>query len=203
MISILDYGVGNLASVRNALAFLGIANETISSPAQVAACSSLILPGVGAFAPAMLALEGSGLAGAVATHAKERQRPVLGICLGMQLLLDESLELGNHAGLGLIKGSVRPLSDVVAGLVVPHVGWNDVFPTSSSRLAGDSPGVHAFYFVHSYYCDVDDRAQVTGTTTYGIEFPSMLERDNVFGCQFHPEKSQRHGLAILKRFSEL
>lgn len=203
MISILDYGIGNIASVRNALDFLEVPNEIIADAAQVVTCSHLLLPGVGAFAPAMCALHDAGLADAVLEHAKVRQRPLLGICLGMQLLLGESFEAGVHPGLGLVEGSVRPLAGVVGTLVVPHVGWNDVRPTRESCLLESGTTPQSFYFVHSYYCDVSDPAQVTGTTEYGILFPATLQRDNVFGCQFHPEKSQRHGLAILQRFSRV
>ncbi|OGT54534.1 MAG: imidazole glycerol phosphate synthase, glutamine amidotransferase subunit [Gammaproteobacteria bacterium RIFCSPHIGHO2_12_FULL_63_22] len=199
MISILDYGIGNLASVRNALKYLGLPNQTISSPAQVKASGHLLLPGVGAFAAAMDALVQNGLVDALREHATAKQRPLLGICLGMQLLMDEGREAGRHAGLGLIKGIVEPLP-VDAGLVIPHMGWNDVRPTRPSRLREDPAGTHSFYFVHGYFCNASDPMDVTAMTEYGIEFPSMIERDNVFGCQFHPEKSQRHGLSILSQF---
>ena len=201
MISILDYGIGNLASVSNALTFLGLRNELVSSPAQVKTCGHLVLPGVGAFASAMDALREAGLVDSLHEHATTSQRPLLGICLGMQLLMDEGREAGAHPGLAFIRGIVEPLP-AGTGLVVPHVGWNDVRPVRESRLREDPEGIDSFYFVHSYFCDVADPTHVTGMTEYGAEFPSMIERDNVFGCQFHPEKSQRHGLSILSRFSK-
>lgn len=203
MISILDYGVGNLASVRNALTFLDLPNTTISTASQVAGCGHLILPGVGAFSPAMQALRESGLDDALREHASVNGRPLLGICLGMQLLFETSLESGTHAGLGLMKGLVTPLAGTVGDLVVPHVGWNDVVPTRSSRLLGASAETHSFYFVHGYYCVPADPEHVIGQTSYGHAFASVVENENIFGCQFHPEKSQRHGLSVLKSFSGL
>jgi imidazole glycerol-phosphate synthase subunit HisH len=202
-VAILDYGVGNLASVRNALSHLGIDSDTISQPAQVAGCGHLLLPGVGAFGPASRILRESGLADAIIEHARIRQRPLLGVCLGMQLLLDLGHEDGEHPGLGLLPGSVEPLADIAGGLVVPHVGWNEVSATGPSRIFDPGGGKPCFYFVHGYYCRVKEPALAVGMTKYGGSFPAVVERDNVFGCQFHPEKSQRHGLAILERFGRV
>jgi imidazole glycerol-phosphate synthase subunit HisH len=202
-VAILDYGVGNLASVRNALSHLGIGSETISRADEVAACGRLLLPGVGAFGPASRILRESGLADAIVEHARVRQRPLLGVCLGMQLLMDVGHEDGEHRGLGLLPGSVESLADIAGGLVVPHVGWNEVVPAGPSRIFDGGEGKPCFYFVHGYYCRLDDPSTAVGITHYGGSFPAVVERDNVFGCQFHPEKSQRHGLAILERFGRL
>jgi glutamine amidotransferase len=200
-VSILDYGVGNLASIANALNFLGVRNSFARIPEEVSAAVRLILPGVGAFGPAMAHLRRQGLVEAIREHAVKHGRPVLGLCLGMQLLLDGSHEDGWHDGLGILRGQVQPLSRIAGSLVVPHVGWNDVVQAKQSTLLTDFPDSSAFYFVHSYYCELEDHRDILGTTSYGAEFPSMLARANVFGCQFHPEKSQRCGLAILKNFS--
>jgi imidazole glycerol-phosphate synthase subunit HisH len=203
MISILDYGLGNLASVRNALNHLGIKNSIINKPSEVKNCGRLILPGVGAFASAMENLHSAGLTDAIIEHASVRRRPILGICLGMQLLLDQSYEDGIHAGLGLLRGQVKPLSDVCSPLVVPHVGWNSVTPTKQTGLLNPNYPESSFYFIHNYYCKLDDVEQVVGTSSYGIEFHSMVESDNVYGCQFHPEKSQKRGLELLNNFSAI
>lgn len=203
MISVLDYGIGNLASVMNALRYIGVECEPIESPRQVKSSGRLLLPGVGAFEPAITRLRERGLDDALVEHARIHGRPLLGICLGMQLLLGESAESGRHRGLGLIDGVVRNLGEIAPGLVVPHVGWNDVVPTRPSRLLGEDSPVQACYFVHGYYCDITDAAHVAGQTSYGSRFASVLEAGNVYGCQFHPEKSQRAGLAMLRRFAEL
>jgi glutamine amidotransferase len=201
VIAILDYGVGNLASVANALSYLGLPNTIISEPAQVANCDRLILPGVGAYGHAMRNLENAGLVDAIREHAAIRTRPLLGICLGMQLLLEESAEGGRPAGIGLLRGKVEPLTEIVGDLVVPHVGWNDMRLQGNSRLLESKYSNSAFYFVHSYYCVLSDAAQVTGTADYGREIHVMVEHENIFGCQFHPEKSQRRGLDILNSFA--
>jgi glutamine amidotransferase len=201
MISILDYGLGNLASVRNALNHMGINNSIISKPSEVKNSGRIILPGVGAFASAMENLHNAGLSDAIIEHTLVRRRPILGICLGMQLLLDQSYEDGIHAGLGILRGQVKPLSEVCSPLVVPHMGWNKVTATMQTSLLKPNYTESLFYFVHSYYCKLSCVEQVSGTTNYGIEFHSMVESDNVYGCQFHPEKSQKQGLELLNNFS--
>jgi glutamine amidotransferase len=200
-VSILEYGVGNIASLRNALGYLGIASAVVATPAEVAACERLILPGVGAFGYAMDKLRERGLDDAVREHAQVRQRPLLGVCLGMQLLLESSEEGGRQSGLGLLAGEVLPLADVVGELVVPHVGWNDVQLRQPSKLLGAAASGSAFYFVHSYYCRLAAREQVTGTASYGADIDVIAEHGNVSGCQFHPEKSQKRGLEILGNFA--
>lgn len=201
MISILDYGVGNLASVSNALNYLGVECAVISTPAQVQKAGKLILPGVGAFGAAMENLNRLGLTDAILEHSRTHARPILGICLGMQLLLDGSHEGGWHQGLGLLKGQVSSLAEVAGDLVVPHVGWNEVTPKPHSALVNGPAAEHSFYFVHSYYCKLQDAAQEAGISHYGVDFCSVVECNNVFGCQFHPEKSQRCGLALLRNYS--
>jgi imidazole glycerol-phosphate synthase subunit HisH len=203
LISILDYGIGNIASICNALDYLGIKNSIINKPSEVKNCGRLILPGVGAFASAMKNLNSAGLTDAIVEHATVHRRPILGICLGMQLLLDEGYENGLHAGLGLLRGKTRPLSQVCSPLVVPHVGWNEVTPTKNASQLNSNYSESTFYFVHSYYCKLDDVEKVTGTSNYGVDFHSMVESDNVFGCQFHPEKSQKRGLELLNTFSAI
>jgi glutamine amidotransferase len=201
-ISIVDYGVGNIASVSNALAHVGVEAGIVSNPAELRDCGHVLLPGVGAFGPASDRLRAAGLVDALVEHATVRGRPLLGICLGMQLLMDRSSEAGDHRGLGLVAGSVEPLSGISAGLVVPHVGWNEVDFVRESPLA-DRGTRASFYFVHGYYCKAADPAHVVGEVHYGSPFPAVIAAGNVVGCQFHPEKSQRHGLAILERFSRM
>lgn len=201
MISLLDYGVGNLASVLNAFAYLGVPASVVDAPAQVRGADRLVVPGVGAFRHGMETLRSRGFADEIRELALVRQRPVLGICLGMQLLLGSSSEGGETAGLGLLAGTVRALAPDAPGLVVPHVGWNDLLIAPHSRLLDPVHSGCAMYFVHGYYCRLEDRSIVTGTTPYGVDMDVMVESGNVFGCQFHPEKSQHRGLDILKNFA--
>ena len=203
MIAIADYNMGNLASVRKALEYIKRECRVTSDPDFIASSDALILPGVGAYAPAMKALKDSGLDSAVKDFALTG-KPVLGICLGMQLLLSESEEgadeSGNIKGLGLIPGKVRkfPLADTVdKGLKVPQIGWNKLTDVTGSLLReGDY-----VYFVHSFYCDPDDPADAAAYTDYGIRYACALERENIFATQFHPEKSGEAGLQILERFA--
>lgn len=204
MLGIINYGMGNLASVQNALEYLQIPNRLISEPKEVCMCDRAILPGVGAFGEAMYKITKSGYIMELQEFAIIKQRPVLGICLGMQLLLDSSTEYGNFSGLGLIAGSVRSLADEIQNLPIPHVGWNDVTVTAESRLLdGIAESSRNFYFVHSYYCKVTERSVVTGQVSYGVNFDVMIEKGNIFGVQFHPEKSQKSGLELLRNFGKL
>ena len=198
-IAILDYGAGNLRSVELAFARLGVPTVVTNDAAVAMQADGLILPGVGAFADAMQALENSGLIPAL-IHAKETGKPLLGICLGMQALFEGSEEGEGVKGLGFVKGFVRRLPDA-KGLKIPHMGWNDVRAEKESPLLQDLPDEPYVYFVHSYACFADDADDVLTTTEYGVRFCSSVQRGNVFGTQFHPEKSGRVGEQMLKNFA--
>ena len=200
MIAIVDYGVGNLFSLRSSLSAVG-AEVTVTGDGDVLRrADKIILPGVGAFGDAAAKLRATGLDAVVIEEAKAGN-PLLGICLGMQLLLERSLEYGEHAGLGLIPGDVVPLSPP-DGLKVPHMGWNALqFSEPRSPIFRDlNPGDHV-YFVHSFHAA--NCPCVTATAEYGVPVTAAVGKDNVFGCQFHPEKSGPVGLTILKSFCEL
>ncbi|NIR50603.1 imidazole glycerol phosphate synthase subunit HisH [candidate division KSB1 bacterium] len=198
MISIVDYGVGNLKSLENALNYLDFDCKRINAPEEVARVEKMILPGVGAFGYAMQNIEALRLKAALIETAN-RGVPVLGICLGMQIFFTFSSEGGNQAGLNLIQGAVKRIA---GPLKVPHIGWNEI-QSKSSILFKNLPSTRFGYFVHSYYCLPENESWVTATTEYGETFVSAVERDNVFGVQFHPEKSQELGLKILQNFAEL
>lgn len=204
MIAIIDYGVGNLFSLRSSLAAVGAQAVVTGDSAVIRAADKLILPGVGAFADAAALLRSTGLDKVVCQEA-QTGKPLLGICLGMQLLFEESLEYGRHPGLGLIPGTVAPIRDVIpAGYKVPHIGWNalhfpkdrPVHPLFSQIREGD-----CVYFVHSYY-GANCAGSVIATAEYGPELTAAVARDNVMGVQFHPEKSGAVGLNILRAFCE-
>ena len=203
MIAIVDYKMGNLASVRKALEYIHRECVITDDPSVIARADALILPGVGAYAPAMEALCAKGLDAVVKEFAASG-KPMLGICLGMQLMLSESEEGagpdGNIKGLGIIPGSVKKFpSDktVEQGLKVPQIGWNKLTDVTGSLLRdGDY-----VYFVHSFYCDPEDSADAAAYTEYGIKYVCALERGNIFATQFHPEKSGEAGLQILERFA--
>lgn len=198
MIAVADYGAGNLMSVTNALRSLGAESLRASSPDEILAAGAVILPGVGEFGSAAAELERRGLKEALRAAA-DRGTPLLGICLGMQLLFESSEESPGAAGLSVLPGRSRPLRGG-AGLKIPHVGWNTISLTKKSRLLAGIPEESYMYFVHSFYVDADVRGDVSAVTRYGTAFDSAVERGNVFGCQFHPEKSGAAGLAILKNF---
>lgn len=202
MIAIVDYKMGNLASVRKALEYMHRECVITSDPSVIAGADALILPGVGAYAPAMQALKEKGLDTAVKDFASSG-KPVLGICLGMQLLLSESEEGavdGNIKGLGLIPGTVKKFpadKTVDQGLKVPQMGWNKLTDVKESLLRdGDY-----VYFVHSFYCDPEEKEDAAAYTEYGIKYACALEHGNIFATQFHPEKSGEAGLQILERFA--
>lgn len=206
-IAILDYGVGNLRSVEKAFAALGHRAEVTDDPQRIRAADRVVLPGVGAFGAAMEALRAHGLE-AVTREAAASGRPLLGICLGMQLLLSESEEIGCHRGLDLVPGRVlrfdeRNLGDAARGVKVPQIGWNALhFPRPSPLFAGLDEGAMV-YFVHSYYCAPDDALAVAAETEFIAPYCSALARKNLFGVQFHPEKSGAVGLKILDNFARL
>jgi imidazole glycerol-phosphate synthase subunit HisH len=191
--------MGNLRSVLNALEAIGVSACLAPSPEAVGDAERLILPGVGAFGDGMRNLRERGFVEAM-PNLLDGGRPLLGICLGMQMLASVSEEHGEHEGLGLIPGTVRRL-EPGGGLRVPHVGWNVVRPQGSTMLLGDAPDEQTFYFVHSYHFVAEEPADVTGMADYGTEVAAVVERGTVLGAQFHPEKSQRDGLALLRRFA--
>jgi len=199
MIAVVDYGMGNLRSVQKGFLKVGMDAIITDDPRLIADASHIVLPGVGAFKDCMQNLEDRGLVEPVVKGVKTG-KPFLGICLGLQLLFEESEEFGSHNGLGLIKGKVVRFPR--SGLKVPHMGWNDVHISRNSRLLDKSDEGTYFYFVHSYYVVPDEDVTVT-TTDYGRTFTSSIEKDNIFACQFHPEKSQEAGLKLLKRFGEI
>ena len=202
MIAIVDYGVGNLFSLKSSLVAIGAEAVVTADPQVLRAADKIILPGVGAFGDAAKKLSDSGLAEVLIEEAKGG-KPLLGICLGMQLLFETSYEYGIHRGLGLIPGEIRPIAEVIpAGLKIPHIGWNALsFPGEKSPLFRYiNEGDHV-YFVHSYYA-ANCADSVIATAEYGAPLTAAAQRDNVFGCQFHPEKSGAVGLNILRAFCE-
>lgn len=203
MIAIIDYGVGNLFSLQSSFAAIGKEAVVTADPETIRAADRLILPGVGAFEDAARKLRDSGMADLVKEQAAAG-KPIMGICLGMQLLFDKSYEYGEHAGLGLIPGAVKPIvQDIPAGYKVPHIGWNALsFVGEKSRLFRYLNEGDCVYFVHSYYA-ADCGGAVTATAEYGAPLTASVEKGNVYGCQFHPEKSGKVGLSILKAFCEL
>ena len=204
MLGIIDYGMGNLASVQNALESVSIASVIIRNPAELKNCDKAILPGVGAFGMAMNNIKNRSFDSAIKDFALSDKKPFLGICLGMQLLFESSEEHGMHEGLGLIEGTVLDMCGRVGEHPIPHMGWNTVTYKAESRLFHTlTDASHDFYFVHRFYCNTSDTDSIAGETEYAITFTSAVEKDNIFGCQFHPEKSQRSGIEILKNFDDL
>lgn len=198
-VAIIDYGVGNLRSVEKAFAATGC-EATVSGDEKVLrAAERLVLPGVGAFGACMKALSERGFDQLVRERAREGT-PLLGVCVGMQLLFETSDEFGSTPGLGLLRGRVRRFTDE---LVVPHVGWNQVKQVRNHSLFGQVADQSHFYFVHSYYCEPLDESVVAGKTEYAVNYASVVARDNICGVQFHPEKSQNAGLQLLKNFARL
>ena len=203
MIAIIDYGVGNLFSVKSSFAAIGAEAVVTSDPDVIRKADRILLPGVGAYEDAARKLRDSGMADLVKEQAAAG-KPIMGICLGMQLLFDKSYEYGEHQGLGLIPGAVKPIADVVpTGYKVPHIGWNALhFVGEKSKLFKYLKEGDCVYFVHSYYA-ADCGDAVTATAEYGADLTASVAKDNVYGCQFHPEKSGAVGLSILKAFCEL
>ena len=202
MIAIIDYGVGNLFSLKCSFESIGADICVTSDPAVIAKADRIILPGVGAFEDAAKKLRDSGLDKVIKEQCANG-KPLLGICLGMQLLFERSFEYGEHEGLGLIKGSIRPISDVIAkDLKIPHIGWNALhFGDKKDDLFKYLEEGDFVYFVHSYY-GADCADSVIATTEYSAELTAAVRNKNVCGVQFHPEKSERVGLAILRAFCE-
>ena len=202
MIAIIDYGVGNLFSLKSSFAAIGAEAQVTADINVIDRASHIILPGVGAFSDAAAKLRDSGMAQAVIDRAGAG-KPLMGICLGMQLLFDKSYEYGEFEGLGLIEGNIRPISDVIPeSFKIPHIGWNSLEFKKNSPLFKYIKNGDYVYFVHSYYAaDCDE--SVSAVTDYGAPLTASVERGNVFGCQFHPEKSGDVGLNILRAFCEI
>lgn len=202
MIAIIDYGVGNLFSLKSSFGAIGYEAVITSDEKEIAAADKIILPGVGAFADAANKLKSSNMADIVLREA-DNGKPLMGICLGMQLLFEKSYEYGEHEGLGLIKGNVRPIADVIEpGLKIPHIGWNPLIFREPSPIFKYIKEGDCVYFVHSYYA-ADCEENVIAEAEYSVNLTAAVARDNVYGCQFHPEKSGEVGLKILKAFCEL
>jgi len=196
MIALIDYGMGNLGSVSNALSFIGAQYEITSDPAVIAAADSAILPGVGAFGDCMANLREHGLVEAIREYVAA-DRPFLGICLGLQLLFTEGEEMGTHAGLDIVPGRVIRFTHA---LKIPQIGWNQIaLRQDCPQLEGVPEGAYV-YFVHSYHVVPEDASVIATTTDYGYEFVSAIRRGNLFATQFHPEKSADVGLAMLRNF---
>lgn len=203
MIGIINYGMGNLASVKNAFDYLKIESEIINTPGELKSVDKIVLPGVGAFGRAMENLNSLGFTNEIKEFVVVNRKPILGICLGMQLLLDSSTEHGSFSGLGIVQGRVLFFGNEIVGMPIPHMGWNNVIYNQDSKLYKDIEPSPSYYFVHSYYCKLDNPGHVSATTEYGINFHSSIENEHIYGCQFHPEKSQKNGLAIFKNFDSL
>lgn len=203
MIAIIDYGVGNLFSLKSSFGYIGADATVTNEKAVIHSADKIVLPGVGAFGDAAKKLENSGLKDVLLEETKNG-KPLLGICLGMQLLFEKSYEYGTHNGLGLIQGEVVPIENVIPKYYkIPHISWNSLhFKGKKSRIFKYIKEGDFVYFVHSYYganCD----EYITSVTNYGAELTASVENGNIFGCQFHPEKSGDVGLNILKSFCEI
>ncbi len=199
MITIIDYGAGNLANVTNALNYLGIDSTVVSDPDSVYKAEKIILPGVGAFAPAMKELNDLGLADALVKKAQEGI-PFLGICLGMQLMFTESEEDGISQGLGLVPGKVIRFT---GDMKIPHMGWNSLEFTRETPFNKDIDNGKYAFFVHSYHCVPDNDECIIAKTEYNTTFVSVVGVGSIYGAQFHPEKSQQTGLSLLKNFCSI
>ena len=204
MIAIIDYGIGNLRNVERAFQYIGAAVQLTSDPGQVRAADGVVVPGVGAFGACAVRLRRGGFEDLVYEVAASG-RPLLGICVGMQLLFDGSEEMGEHTGLGLLPGRVLRfpeggLDATGQRIKVPQIGWNQLWHAGDDPLLASVPAGSYAYFVHSYYCAAAEPSDVIATTDYGIDYVSMVRRGNVWGAQFHPEKSHAVGLQILRNF---
>lgn len=202
MISIIDYKMGNLRSVQNALSFLGVQSKIVTSKIEILGSQKVILPGVGSFKQAMQNIQDLNLYEAIREVALVKKIPLLGICLGMQLLADAGEEDGYAEGLGLVAGKVCKLSVTNSSLKIPHVGFNGVYHKAGSDLFKKLEDPTDFYFVHSYHFVVNEEEHISSYTVHGKRFVASVQNGNVFGTQFHPEKSQSNGLKLLKNFIE-
>lgn len=201
MLTIVNYGVGNLASISNLLTHLGIQSEICSRPADILRATQLLLPGIGAFDAAMIKLRSSGLNGPLHRRVIEDRIPILGICLGMQIMCNASEE-GNTTGLGWFNTNIRRFdrSAMAEPKAIPHMGWNEVRKIKSHPVLTELPEESRFYFAHSYHAVCDDSTNILLETDYGYRFASALARDNIVAVQFHPEKSHKFGMALMSNF---
>ena len=200
-VGIIDYGMGNLRSVANAFSSFGVEAEIMASPSELKTCSHILLPGVGAFGDGIANLESRGWIPEMEEQVLAKKKFFLGICLGMQLLATRGLEHGDHAGLNWISGKVVRLISNDPASRIPHIGWNDVQIRSKAGLFNSVSEPCIFYFVHSYVLLPDDQTNVTSVAHHGSEFVATVEQDNIWAAQFHPEKSQKCGLALLRNFA--
>ena len=201
MVAIIDYDAGNIKSVENAVRFLGHDVKVTSDPGEILAADHIILPGVGAFGDAMKRLRAAGLEETIA-EAVRSNKPFLGICLGLQLIFEESEESPGVKGLCLLPGKIRRIPEG-DGRKVPQIGWNDLSFPGDSRLFKGIPEGSYVYFVHSYYLEAGDPRDVAARTEYGVQIDAAVEHGNLFACQFHPEKSERIGMRILQNFLDI
>jgi len=206
VIAIIDYGMGNLRSVEKALERVGAQVQITSDPQRIEEAERIVLPGVGAFRDAKDGLEQRGLVAPLLSNVK-KGKPFLGICLGLQLLFERSFEDGEHEGLSLLAGEVVRFDSIEQAdgqkLKIPHMGWNNILPQRDVPLLEGVPVGTYMYFVHSYYVAPKEESVIATETVYGRRFVSMVWRDNVYATQFHPEKSQKHGLRVLENFVRL
>ncbi len=201
MIAIIDYGAGNLQSVKKAFDFIGAESVITDNPETINACDKILLPGVGSFGDAMDSMNKKGLIETVKQNALSG-KPFLGICLGLQLLFEESEESPGIEGLGIFKGKIKKFSPDM-GLKIPHIGWNSLEIKQKDTLFKDIPENSYVYFVHSYYLHAEDENEIATVTNYGIDFHSAVGKNNIFATQFHPEKSGDVGLQILRNFASM
>lgn len=202
-IAVIDYGIGNLHSLKKALEFVGGEVLVTADPQDLRSAARIVLPGIGAFGEGMDNLRKSGMEEVLREEIIEQRKPFLGICLGLQLLADRSFEFGEHQGLGFIPGRVRKFDFKNSGageLRVPHVGWNSLEKKFEHPLLSGVPNGANFYFVHSFHFVPEDNKFVLAIANYGYDFPAIIGYDNIFATQFHPEKSQKDGLRILENF---
>jgi len=202
MIVIVNYGLGNLGSIRNMFKKIGVESIISSEPSQIINASKLVLPGVGNFGKGMYELEKSGLKDLLTQKVINNKTPILGICLGMQLMTDDSEESGSK-GLGWIPARTLKFNFDSLDLKVPHMGWNTVQVSNDNPLIENSEEEIRYYFVHSYYVKVSDEIHSLAKTNYGITFDSAIQKDNIYGVQFHPEKSHKYGMNLLRNFSKI
>jgi len=201
-VGVIDYGICNLSSVLNAFLHIGCDVRIVSDRKKITEFTHLVLPGVGSFPKGMENLQKRGLDEAICREA-ERGTPILGLCLGMQLFAEVGEEFGSTIGLGLIQGRVSIIDVNQSGLRLPHVGWNKVYLNDNSAIVAGAQEYSVYYFVHSYAYSDPDASYVVGVCDYSSKIVSIIEKDNIFGAQFHPEKSQSDGLLLLKNFTSI